>query len=524
MSGISVAEAPDRGQTIATAQAPVAAFFGRASAGPVNTPVCITHFTAFERLFGHAGDAPLALALQQFFDHGGQNAVVVRIANGATAGVIELPGAGAPLRLQIRNPGSGERLRASIDDDGLADRPDAFNLTLQRLGIDGTRIIDQELFPALSMAADEVRFVARALEDSALVRLAAGPLPSTRPKPMRPGMVDAAIGYVGMAETGSDGSLLSDYDLIGSDHAGTGLFALDAVPQVDFIWFASADCQVDPGPALVVAAEQYCQRRNAMLVLDPPRGCDSVAALIDARQRQPLAGPNSLLYYPPVYDRDGHAGRRVSAAGALIGLLCRADTRTEVWTSLADTGDLGSAALRRRWLPSEALVADDATHLLRLGVNPLVSNTTRQLLFPGLVTAANLSDKTRGSLTLQRLTKFILRQVDMGTRWALFVPPGNARDADVEAQVGEFLASLADAGAFRSAPDHPGWWVRAESVLDCDKPDGDDSLTDNHRAALRVLLGFHPQQLASPLMYLMTVRTDGTVVTRAAVGSGMAAK
>ena len=524
MSGISVAEAPDRGQTIATAQAPVAAFFGRAPAGPLNTPVFVTHFAAFERLFGSSKDAPLALALEQFFDHGGQNAVVVRIANGARPGVIELPGAGAPLTLYARNPGSGEKLRASIDDDGLADRPDAFNLTLQRLDGDGARIIDQELFPSVSIAADDVRFVARVLEDSALVRLAAEPLPSTRPTPMRPGMVDAAIGYVDMTQPGGDGVLLSDYDLIGSDHAGTGLFALDTVPQVDFIWFASADCQVDPGPALVVAAEQYCQRRNAMLVLDPPRDCDSVAALVDARQRQALAGPNSLLYYPPVFDRDGKAARRVSAAGALIGLLCRADTRTQVWTSLADTGDLGSAALRRRWLASEALAAEDATHLLRLGVNPLVVNATRQLLFPGLVTAANLSDKTRGSLTLQRLTKFILRQVDMGTRWALFAPPGKARDADVEAQVGEFLANLAHAGAFRSAPDHPGWWVRAESAQDCDKSDGDDSVSGNHRAALRVLLGFHPQQLATPLMYLMTVRVDGTVVTRAAVGSGMAAK
>ncbi|MEM9171646.1 MAG: hypothetical protein AAGA84_02965 [Pseudomonadota bacterium] len=503
IDGITVAIAPERGQRIETVQEPVAAFLGRATAGPVNQPIRLTRFADFERVFGPAGEQALALAVQQFFEHGGMQAVVVRLASGATAGTIALPTDAQPLTLRARNPGSAERLRVSVDASPNETDRGAVTLTVQRLDPVRGHIIDQEIHANVSMSVESQRFIANVLEDSHLVELADVSSATARPTPMQAGVIDGAIGYQSMSEIGTDGCLLNDYDLIGSDRTRSGLFALESVAQVDFVWVAANDCTDDPGPAFVVAAEHYCQQRNAILVLDPPRDCHNVAALMAWRQRQQHASAGTLTYFPGVIRRNDPSRVWHSAAGALIGMLCRGDHERGVWSALDDQ----TARLNAAWQAAEALGEADALQLLRLGVNPLVSNPTRRLLFPGLVTCANLRDKAQGSLVLQRLIKFILRQVDQGTRWTVFAAPDDVKAA-VETQVGDFLAELAAAGAFRRKQDHSGWWVTCEPG-------------DQDEVAVRIMLGFQPMQLAAPVMYLLTLRRDGTLATRAALSRSL---
>ena len=63
----------------------VVAFIGRASRGPLNEPVVVASFDEFRRYFGGHGPLGfLSVAVQQFFQHGGRCAAVVRVANRAT--------------------------------------------------------------------------------------------------------------------------------------------------------------------------------------------------------------------------------------------------------------------------------------------------------------------------------------------------------------------------------------------------------------------------------------------------------
>ncbi|HUQ51141.1 MAG TPA: hypothetical protein VM692_02900, partial [Gammaproteobacteria bacterium] len=121
---------PDDGADVIPIIAPtVVAFIGRAERGPLNEPVVIKGFEQFSRVFGgHTSFSFLSLAVQHFFWHGGETAVVVRVANRATRATLELAAGREVLRLQARQPGSREHLRVSVDYDRVERTPDKFNL------------------------------------------------------------------------------------------------------------------------------------------------------------------------------------------------------------------------------------------------------------------------------------------------------------------------------------------------------------------------------------------------------------
>src|SRR5690554_4340728 len=79
-------------QHIPIVSSTVAAFIGRTERGPLNEPVSIASFEDYRRNFGgHCAFSFMATAVQHFFQHGGQAAYVVRVANRATRASIDVP-------------------------------------------------------------------------------------------------------------------------------------------------------------------------------------------------------------------------------------------------------------------------------------------------------------------------------------------------------------------------------------------------------------------------------------------------
>ena len=64
--------------------------------------------------------------MQQFFENGGSNLYVVRVANNARGALVCLPASGSALVLRAMEPGSTERVRAAVDYDGISDDDDHF--------------------------------------------------------------------------------------------------------------------------------------------------------------------------------------------------------------------------------------------------------------------------------------------------------------------------------------------------------------------------------------------------------------
>src|SRR5262245_55778039 len=89
--GVYIQEVPSGVHMITGVATSIAAFFGRTARGPINTAVRCLSFADFIREFG--GPHPLSdlgQSVRQFFDNGGTDCYVVRLAKGAVAASVTL--------------------------------------------------------------------------------------------------------------------------------------------------------------------------------------------------------------------------------------------------------------------------------------------------------------------------------------------------------------------------------------------------------------------------------------------------
>ena len=447
--GITVTEIAAMDQPIDAAPETTAAFVGRALRGPLNSPVLIHGFGEFRRRFGDVWSrSSLGPAVKQFFDHGGRNLYVVRVANDARGAMVCLPASGSALVLRALEPGSTERVRAAVDYDGIdAGNDDLFNLTLQRVDPDTRLVVDQEMYRKLSYRQDADSFVADALLTSSLVRVQT-PFPSHRPEPTATSRARSGSAYVAHAQDGSDGRELSDYDLVGSRPDGRGIFALDPVDRLDLLYLPPPGKGIDVGPAAVLAAERYCRGRGAMLVIDPGGRCDTPQAMLQEVRDQGYASPNIVSYFPRLAFRgDGDSVPR-AAGGAIAGLLCKLDRLYGPWQHLDQRG-LG---LSREFVPAVSVGDDDVQLLARGGINVVVPGPAGKARVIGSTTLARGSESHRAlaSLAVRRLVLRIVNSIEQATRWAVFEPVDESLAKRIRSQVFAYLGGLADMGAFAS--------------------------------------------------------------------------
>jgi uncharacterized protein len=394
----------------------VTAFLGRTERGPVNEAIELRSFDDYRRVFGgHCTFSFLPHSVQHYFQNGGERAVVVRIANGARYSGIDVPAGGERLRLKARKPGSRELLRVSIDYDRVELDPERFNLVVQRLARAGSQLIeDQELYPAVSVSGTDPRFVVDALKESQLIAVV-GPLPSRRPDATLASHPGRAIPYLALTRAGTDGDELTDYDVVGSNEEGTGLFALDRVERVDLLCIPPAPGR-DVGSTAFLAATRYCARRRAMLIWDPPWTWQTSGDALRGIRGAGLASRSALTYFPRIRPRAEFARfpAGMPACGALAGMLARGDAER-----LASRG-APAATLLRASLTTAAEIGDrQASMLKRFGVNALVRMQGGHVKLQGNAcfapqdTVASVSQR----LDTRRTALFVLGALERGTHW-----------------------------------------------------------------------------------------------------------
>lgn len=455
--GITVTEMAAMDQPVDVARETIAAFVGRALRGPINEPVLVRSCGEFRRRFGdNWSRSSLGPAAQQFFEHGGRNLYVVRVANNARGAMLCLPASGSALVLRALEPGSTETLRAAVDYDGIdPDSEDLFNLTLQRVDPRTGLVLDQELFRRASYREDGEQFVVDLLLNSTLARVE-GPLPTHRPEATAGAHTPFGTQYVAAAQAGTDGQELSDYDLVGSRKAEAGLFALARVAHFDLLYLPPPGKHRDLGLTAVLVAERYCRERGAMLLVDPPAAWRSAADAVGGMRELDFASNNLLGYFPRMRRRDDDAALPRAAGGALAGLLCKLDRKLGPWQPFEGSGLGFSRALR----PAVDVDDDERLLLMRAGLNVIASGPAGAARVLGSVTMgrAQAARRQLASLPVARTCLRIINTIDAATRWAVFARH-DARLADrIRQQVSACLASLADRGALATD----------RYVVDCD--------------------------------------------------------
>ena len=428
------------------------AFVGRTLRGPVNRPVFIRSFAEFQHGFGGLWQPSLlGYAIEQFFDNGGREALIVRVANGARSATLTLKAGSQMLNLQALRPGTREFLRASVDFDNIAaHEPGLFNLTVQRVRAQGTgQVEDQEIFHRLSVLPADERYLPRATAGSALIRLT-GEVPLQRPDRTLDPASGLATAYVNSNSDGDDGAPLTDYDLIGSSLEHTGVFALDQAEYFNFLCIPPLTRDQDVGPSALLVAARYCKQRRALLIVDPPSKWQTADDALAGLREWNFPDENALMYFPRVLAHDKLRGHFESFApcGAVAGMLARSDENSPVWLPT----DREEPILRPGFRPACLVGEDRRIRLASLGVNTIqaIRSTARLSVRPRTLAAGHTANADWRYLSARRLALFILSSIEHGTRWiAAARSPAEVAET-LTSQVRSFFEALCTAGTFGS--------------------------------------------------------------------------
>lgn len=493
--------------TLVPVSVAVTAFVGRALKGPVNEPVCVNSYAQFAQVFGGLwSSAPLAQSVEQYFEHGGELAVVVRVASGGQAPTIDLPAGKQTLVLVGICPGSREFLRASVDYEGLDPANQGqFNLSVQRLRMAGSELVEQqERFRRLSIVPGSERDARSVLLGSRLVRVQ-GKLPAVRPEATRAALAPLASAFIDCNADGSDGLPLSDYDLIGSQTERSGLFALDAGPAFNFLCIPDLAPDRSVGMSTLMVAARLCRSHHALLLVEPPLSWQDADVALAGLAGWPFHSPDAVMFYPRVRvcERDGEQARVLGSAGVAAGLMARAAQQEGRWwqnpaveLALADVAE-----------PAVSITAAQRKALLLAGVNPLLRKCSGDPSDRPSCTLAGPVGQEHPTLVARRLELWLTATIERGTRWA------HARRADplawaqLQQQVAELLAQWQAAGALPLAD--------AEVFSICDQ-----RLNQPHTFAgqtLRLLYGVSARRTGQSCAWLLEQGLAGSTTRRVSV-------
>jgi hypothetical protein len=493
-SGIYVVEGPAQGQPIPVDGDSVTAFVGPTPRGPVDHAVKINSPDDFLKNFGVPEcHCRLEFSVRQFFANGGRNAVVVRVSGTSVCHRIRLRAGAEELVLEARNPGPLEYLRASVDYDGIdAEDETCFNLVVQRLRSPGSAWIDtQEYYRAVSIDPGSRDYLGYILSQSDLIKVVGQPPVSRPAQTYKPCTVREA-GYVEVLMDHVDSPPPSDYDLIGSATDGTGLNALEHIPDIGQVVLLSGAEGAPLGPVALLAADRFCRSHQSLLIIDPPARWVTVEDVLADQERSGFASPNAITWFPGVRVRNLQ-GEKVlsSAAGSIAAALISGDRRDGVLQLHAEGPVMLRAGVR---LTAE--IDDDAVHrLTRAGVNTLVQRSALHLQLQGNVTQARYGSISAdwNELEMRRQVLFILRRIRSGTRWTFFKDSNQKTWQELKDQIGEFLSELHARSILVGESSHQSFYIKCDADTNADH--------DGKIGEINFIVGFAIRQAGEFLVF-----------------------
>ncbi|TLF52861.1 phage tail sheath family protein [Halomonas urmiana] len=501
--GVYIEEVPSGVRTITGVATSITAFIGRAQRGPLNSPVRVQSFAEYTRIFGGLWQpSTLGYAVNQFFQHGGADALVVRVFNGdATAGAatLTLDTAGGALVLEASSPGEwGNRLSATVDhltrdtDDTLL-----FNLLVQEMdGPGGTTAIASEVFRNVSVDPASPRFVDTVLnEQSTLVNVRTSAPADESPTDATVHVANPDGTATAEGTLGANGSDITDAQISGDQDERTGIFALEAADLFNLLCIPPLTRSDDLDPGTWADAAEYCQDRRAMLIVDAPSTWTSnPTTAIDTAETgiNNLRGDignnlaiNAVAYFPRLRMPDPLAENRIAEfapCGAVAGIMARTDVQRGVWKAPAGLAASFSGA---RGL-SYTMTDQQNGILNQVGLNCLRSFPVAGHLVWGARTlaGADLLASEWKYLPVRRFALFLEESLYRGTQWVVFEPNDEPLWAQIRLNLGAFLQTLFRQGAFQGASPRDAYFVKCDSET--------TTQNDIDRGVVNILVGFAP--------------------------------
>lgn len=496
--GVYVQEVSSGVRPIEAAGTSTAAFFGVAEKGPVGEVRKIFNFTEFQNVYGNfLSNFYLAHSVFQFFNNGGRQCYVGRIAiNANAASVTILDRAETPedsLTILASSPGTwGNHLNIVIDDNNVQDQNIHFNIAVYRSdpSID-EEPVELERFEDLSMDVLSDDFVGSIVNTrSNYIRVEVNEenshtISEKRPQDTSEGQFylvgDAEIsGAVSAVSAGDDGDTVQVADY-------TSAFTLlDTIRDVSILAVPGVG-SADDAAAIADAGMNYCKNRplsDCFYIADVSK---TDVTLSDAKAfRDSINTPNSFgaIYFPwlKMIDPAGRSSEPiiVPPSGYVAGIYSRIDASRGVWKAPAGT--------EARVAGSVGLVTDLTDEQQGdLNKHKKSISVIRQYPGSGIVlwgARTVSSDPEYKYIPVRRMANFLRVSIFNGIQWAVFEPNDDGLWAELRLNIRSFMMTLFRQGAFQGSTPTEAFFVKVDSET--------TAQADIDLGIVNIVIGFAP--------------------------------
>ena len=288
---------------------------------------------------------------------------------------------------------------------------------------------------------------------------------------------------------GDDGVAISASDFTGTDEAlKMGLYALEEVDLFNMLCippYGDKDVDIE----VISAAAAYCEKRRAILIVDPPSGwkdkTTAIKEFMDSEDKIGTRSRNAALFFPRLKQANPLRSNQVEEfvpCGAVAGVIARTDTERGVWKAPAGI----EASLKGVRQLSVNLTDAENGELNPLGINCLRSFPIYGPVVWGARTlhgADQFADEYK-YLPVRRLALYIEESLYRGLKWVVFEPNDEPLWAQIRLNAGAFMHNLFRQGAFQ------GQTPREAYLVKCDR----ETTTQNdiNLGIVNILIAFAP--------------------------------
>jgi phage tail sheath protein FI len=455
--GVYIEEVPSGVRTITGVATSIGLFIGWAARGPTDRAVRLASFADYQRMYGGLDRRTLlGYAVQQFFDNGGSDAYVIRVAvldagGGLTAAAPATASAGGQA-FTAASPGEWAREYAvritPRTDAGFTDR---FKVEV----LDDSTKAALEVYENLSIDSSDARFLETVINDrSPTITVVAGSSPPSGA---------ATVTFAG----GNDGTVLDPNSGTAAERAAfhAAVLALFNVGEIaNRLDLFNLVCVAGESDATTVQKLQTeCARKRAFLLVDCTEGAQVDDVLTEATSMIGADASYSGFYFPWVRATDSlqqGAVRAFPPSGYVAGICARTDATRGVWKAPA-----GTEATLTGAVGFEVPMSDAENGQL----NPHAVNCLRTLPVYGNVVWGSRTmdgDNDRGSewkyVPVRRMALFLEESLFRGTQWVVFEPNDEPLWAQIRLNIGAFLQTLFRQGAFQGRTPREAYFVKCD--------------------------------------------------------------
>jgi len=285
---------------------------------------------------------------------------------------------------------------------------------------------------------------------------------------------------------GADGTPGTPADIVGSEAAKTGIYALLDVDLFNLLLIPETfDMSSAQAAAVIPQAITLCEQRRAFYIVDAPSALDFNSIRNFATWSGTGPSRNAATYFPPVRiidPLDGLRPRTMAPAGTLAGVYARTDATRGVWKAPAGIDATLNGVLD---------VARPINDLENGQLNPLGVNVLRSFPVYGRVSwgartmrGADAQADEYKYIPIRRLALFLEESLYRGTQWVVFEPNDEPLWGQIRLNVGVFMNGLFRQGAFQGSTPQEAFYVK------CDKET--TTQADRNLGIVNIEVGFAP--------------------------------